>query len=139
MRLDKFLKLSRIIKRRTVSNDACDAGREGELIFRYIMQATKCKLPIKRLWLQSMTPAAIREAFAALRTDEQMLSLAEAARSRSEADWIVGISAPNSIHTNTPATMISPSTLNSAIFNTFFIVSKFPSGLFPYTVQQFLT
>ena len=55
------------------------------------MQATKNDKPIKRLWLQSMTPAAIREAFAHLRTDEEMQTLADAARSRSEADWLVGI------------------------------------------------
>ena len=71
--------------------NACDAGREGELIFRYIVQAAKAKQPVRRLWLQSMTPAAIREAFEQLRTDDEMLPLADAARSRSEADWLVGI------------------------------------------------
>src|SRR6185369_14866019 len=69
----------------------CDAGREGELIFRLIQQHSKSKHPVKRLWLQSMTPAAIREGFEQLRTDEQMLPLASAARCRSEADWLVGI------------------------------------------------
>ena len=85
--------LAKLIKRKDVSGliNACDAGREGELIFRYIVQATKTKLPIKRLWLQSMTPAAIREGFGHLRSDEEMQPLASAARSRSEADWIVGI------------------------------------------------
>ncbi|MDP1718670.1 MAG: DNA topoisomerase, partial [Burkholderiales bacterium] len=85
--------LAKLIKRKDVSGliNACDAGREGELIFRYIAQATKTKLPIKRLWLQSMTPAAIREGFGHLRSDEEMQPLASAARSRSEADWIVGI------------------------------------------------
>ncbi|MFZ3139014.1 DNA topoisomerase III, partial [Polaromonas sp.] len=71
--------------------NACDAGREGELIFRLIQQYAKAKHPVKRLWLQSMTPAAIRDGFAALRTDAQMLPLADAARCRSEADWLVGI------------------------------------------------
>jgi DNA topoisomerase III len=71
--------------------NACDAGREGELIFRLIQQYSKVKLPVSRLWLQSMTPQAIRDGFASLRTDQQMLPLADAARCRSEADWLVGI------------------------------------------------
>ena len=90
---DKLKSLSKLIHRKDIGEiiNACDAGREGELIFRYIMQATKARQPIKRLWLQSMTPAAIREAFANLRTDEEMQTLAAAAKSRSEADWLVGI------------------------------------------------
>ncbi len=71
--------------------NACDAGREGELIFRLIQQYSKVKLPVQRLWLQSMTPQAIRDGFGALRSDKQMLPLADAARCRSEADWLVGI------------------------------------------------
>ena len=88
----------RLIKRKDITEliNACDAGREGELIFRLIVQyagLTKGQLakPVKRLWLQSMTPAAIREGFEQLRTDKQMLPLADAARCRSEADWLVGI------------------------------------------------
>ena len=85
--------LARLIRRKDVDLliNACDAGREGELIFRLIVQYAKAKQPIKRLWLQSMTPAAIRDAFAQLREDRQMLPLADAARCRSEADWLVGI------------------------------------------------
>ncbi len=85
--------LARLIKRKDVTQliNACDAGREGELIFRYIAQHTSAKQPIRRLWLQSMTPAAIREAFEQLRTDADMRPLADAARCRSEADWLVGI------------------------------------------------
>jgi DNA topoisomerase-3 len=76
--------------------NACDAGREGELIFRLIVQYAygdkpQCDKPIQRLWLQSMTPQAIRDGFDKLRSDAQMLGLADAARSRSEADWLVGI------------------------------------------------
>ena len=75
--------------------NACDAGREGELIFRLIEQyaggAKPLGKPVNRLWLQSMTPQAIRDGFNALRTNEQMLPLADAARCRSEADWLVGI------------------------------------------------
>ena len=85
--------LARLLKRKDVAGviNACDAGREGELIFRLIMQYTKSKLPIQRLWLQSMTAESIREAFRQLRTDEDLQSLANAARCRSEADWLVGI------------------------------------------------
>ncbi|SPE25720.1 DNA topoisomerase [Burkholderiales bacterium] len=85
--------LTRLIKRKDVGAliNACDAGREGELIFRYIVQHAGAKQPIKRLWLQSMTPAAIREAFAGLRSDADMQPLADAARCRSEADWLIGI------------------------------------------------
>jgi DNA topoisomerase III len=83
----------RLVKRKDVSEliNACDAGREGELIFRLIQQHAKSKLPVKRLWLQSMTPQAIRDGFEHLRSDQQMLPLADAARCRSEADWLVGI------------------------------------------------
>ena len=89
-RLNAIVKLT---KRKDVGAivNACDAGREGELIFRLIQQYAKSKHPVKRLWLQSMTPAAIRDGFSALRTDQQMQGLADAARSRSEADWMVGI------------------------------------------------
>ncbi|MBC7547720.1 MAG: DNA topoisomerase III, partial [Polaromonas sp.] len=89
-RLNAIVKLT---KRKDVGSivNACDAGREGELIFRLIQQYAKSKHPVKRLWLQSMTPAAIRDGFGALRTDQQMQGLADAARSRSEADWMVGI------------------------------------------------
>ncbi len=89
-RLNAIVKLA---KRKDVSEliNACDAGREGELIFRLIQQHAKSKQPVKRLWLQSMTPAAIRDGFDHLRSDAQMLPLADAARCRSEADWLVGI------------------------------------------------
>jgi len=85
--------LNKLIKRKDVTGliNACDAGREGELIFRLIAQYTKAKQPVRRLWLQSMTPAAIRDGFANLRKDEDMLPLADAARCRSEADWLIGI------------------------------------------------
>ena len=85
--------LLRLIKRKDVGAliNACDAGREGELIFRYIAQHARSKKPIARLWLQSMTPAAIREGFEGLRPDRELLPLADAAKCRSEADWLVGI------------------------------------------------
>src|SRR5216110_819703 len=87
--------LRKLIRNREVSEiiNACDAGREGELIFRYIVQYVSTKKPIKRLWLQSMTSEAIRGGFARLRSDDEMQPLASAARSRNEADWLVGINA----------------------------------------------
>ena len=85
--------LVKLIKRKDVDAlvNACDAGREGELIFRNIVRHAKAKQPIKRLWLQSMTPDAIRDGFVRLREDDEMQPLADAALSRSEADWLVGI------------------------------------------------
>src|SRR5471032_840861 len=69
--------LTRLIKRKDVTGliNACDAGREGELIFRYIAQHAKTSKPISRLWLQSMTPSAIKDGFSHLRSDKQMLPL----------------------------------------------------------------
>jgi DNA topoisomerase-3 len=93
-RLNAVVKLA---KRKDVGQlvNACDAGREGELIFRLIEQyaggAKPLGKPVSRLWLQSMTPQAIRDGFGALRTNAQMQPLADAARCRSEADWLVGI------------------------------------------------
>ncbi|MCF8159679.1 MAG: DNA topoisomerase III [Polaromonas sp.] len=87
----------RLAKRKDVGQlvNACDAGREGELIFRLIEQyaggAKPLGKPVSRLWLQSMTPQAIRDGFQHLRTNQQMQPLADAARCRSEADWLVGI------------------------------------------------
>jgi DNA topoisomerase III len=85
--------LLRLMKRKDVAAfiNACDAGREGELIFRYLVQHAKAAKPIERLWLQSMTQQAIREGFSKLRPDKQLRPLADAAKSRSEADWLVGI------------------------------------------------
>lgn len=101
-RLNAVVKLA---KRKDVTDlvNACDAGREGELIFRLIEQYAfgsdgvgagkkpAPSKPVRRLWLQSMTPQAIRDGFDKLRSDKQMEGLAHAARSRSEADWLVGI------------------------------------------------
>ncbi|MEA2191894.1 MAG: topoisomerase [Solirubrobacteraceae bacterium] len=73
--------------------NACDAGREGELIFAYLYEKAAAKLPVKRLWLSSMTEQAMRDAFENLRDREEVRLLEAAARSRSEADWIVGMNA----------------------------------------------
>lgn len=90
---DRLKLLLKLLKRKDVTGviNACDAGREGELIFRYIMQHAGNKKPIQRLWLQSMTQGAIRDGFDGLRTDKSMLPLADAAVCRSESDWLVGI------------------------------------------------
>ena len=91
--------LKRLIKRKDVDAliNACDAGREGELIFRNLVKASGTAKPIRRLWLQSMTPEAIRSAFQRLRSDEEMRPLADAAVSRSEADWLVGINSTRAL------------------------------------------
>ena len=73
--------------------NACDAGREGELIFAYLYEKAKGKKPVRRLWLNSMTTAAMKDAFASLRPASEFELLRDAARSRSEADWIVGMNA----------------------------------------------
>jgi len=85
--------LTRLAKRKDVDGliNACDAGREGELIFNYIAQHTKTGKPVQRLWLQSMTPQAIRDGFTHLKRGEEMQGLADAAVCRSESDWLVGI------------------------------------------------
>ncbi len=85
--------LKKLMKRKDVTGliNACDAGREGELIFRYIVQFCGVEKPVQRLWMQSMTDGSIREAFAELRSDEEMRPLADAAYCRSESDWLVGI------------------------------------------------
>jgi DNA topoisomerase-3 len=73
--------------------NACDAGREGELIFAYIYEKAGSKLPVRRLWLNSMTNSAMKQAFASLRPGSELALLEQAARSRSESDWIVGMNA----------------------------------------------
>jgi DNA topoisomerase-3 len=85
--------LTRLIKRKDVDGliNACDAGREGELIFSYIVRHSKTSKPVQRLWLQSMTQAAIRDGFARLRDGAELNGLADAAVCRSESDWLVGI------------------------------------------------
>ncbi len=73
--------------------NACDAGREGELIFAYLYEKAGSKKPVERLWLSSMTESAMRDALENLRPASEFALLEEAARSRSEADWIVGMNA----------------------------------------------
>jgi len=96
---DRLAVVKRLLKKPEVTTviNACDAGREGELIFHNIIQLTGCKKPVKRLWLQSMTQGAIKEGFAHLRDDAEMQPLAAAAVCRSESDWLVGINSTRAL------------------------------------------
>src|SRR5438270_3913691 len=89
----RFNLLKRLMKREDVTEliNACDAGREGELIFRYLVKSAGIKKPVRRLWLQSMTKESILEAFQHWRADQEMIPLGQAAVCRSESDWLVGI------------------------------------------------
>jgi DNA topoisomerase-3 len=99
VRDERSKKQMNVVKRQLDRGDvelvvnACDAGREGELIFAYLYEKAGSRKPVKRLWLNSMTTEAIKNAFAALRPSGELAPLEEAARSRSEADWIVGMNA----------------------------------------------
>lgn len=95
----KLSSLKKLLARKDIDGviNACDAGREGELIFTYIYEITKCKLPRQRLWVSSMTPASILEAFASLKSQDEMESLQDAARCRSESDWLVGINGTRAV------------------------------------------
>lgn len=90
---DRLKLLTRLIKRKDVTGliNACDAGREGELIFNYIVQHAKSDKPVRRLWLQSMTAQAIRDGFAHLRAAQDVEGLRSAAICRAESDWLIGI------------------------------------------------
>lgn len=96
---NRLATLKKLLKRKDIDTviNACDAGREGELIFRNVIRAVGVSKPLRRLWLQSMTPDAIRGAFNRLRSDEEMRPLADAAVSRSEADWLVGINSTRAL------------------------------------------
>jgi len=96
---DRLGVVKKLLKRADVTLviNACDAGREGELIFHNIIQLVGSKKPVKRLWLQSMTQGAIKEGFASLREAEEMQPLAAAAVCRSESDWLVGINSTRAL------------------------------------------
>ena len=96
---DRYGQLKKLLARKDVTKviNACDAGREGELIFTYIYQLTGCKKPFERLWMSSMTNEGIKEAFKHLRSAESMQGLADAARCRSESDWLIGINGTRAI------------------------------------------
>lgn len=95
----KFAELKKLMARKDIGRviNACDAGREGELIFAYIYQLAGKKLPVERLWMSSMTPQAILDAFSSLRPGESLKPLEHAARSRSESDWLVGINGTRAV------------------------------------------
>ncbi|MDR1366985.1 MAG: DNA topoisomerase 3 [Puniceicoccales bacterium] len=95
----KFQELKKLMGRKDIDTiiNACDAGREGELIFTYIYELAGCKKTIQRLWLSSMTQEAIREGFRNLRPSSEMQNLQSAARCRSEADWLIGINGTRAV------------------------------------------
>jgi DNA topoisomerase III len=90
---DQFRVVRRILTSPEVEEVVCatDAGREGELIFRYIVEKAGCRKPVRRLWISSLTPEAIRAGFERLRDGRELEPLADAARGRSRADWLVGM------------------------------------------------
>lgn len=88
--------------------NACDAGREGELIFRYVYELAGCRLPVKRLWISSLTDEAVRAGFAGLRPGRELDALASAARCRSEADWLVGMNATRAVTVSARAVSSRP-------------------------------
>jgi DNA topoisomerase III len=96
---DRLYLLKKLAERPDVTEiiNACDAGREGELIFRNTMRWIGGKKPTRRLWLQSMTTDSIRAGFERLRSEQEMRPLADAARSRAESDWLVGINATRAL------------------------------------------
>ena len=96
---DRLYLLKKLAQRPDVTEiiNACDAGREGELIFRNTMRWIGGKKPTRRLWLQSMTADSIRAGFEHLRSEQEMRPLADAARSRAESDWLVGINATRAL------------------------------------------
>ena len=96
---DRLAQLKKLLARKDIARviNACDAGREGELIFTYLYQYARCKLPVQRAWMQTMTMEGIREAFQHLRDGEQMAPLSAAARCRSESDWLIGINGTRAI------------------------------------------
>jgi DNA topoisomerase-3 len=98
---DRFGTLKKLMKRKDVTNllNACDAGREGELIFTYLYELAECKKPFQRLWWSSMTKEAIKDAFKHPREAATMQRLQDAARCRSESDWLVGINGTRALTT----------------------------------------
>lgn len=96
---DRLSVVKKLLKRADITSviNACDAGREGELIFHNILQLTGVKKPVKRLWLQSMTADAIRQGFAHLREEKELKPLADAAICRAESDWLVGINSTRAL------------------------------------------
>jgi DNA topoisomerase-3 len=97
----QFAVVKSLMRSSTVTDvvNACDAGREGELIFAYLYELSRCKKPVRRLWVSSLTAEAIQDGFASLRDGPEMKPLEDAARSRGEADWIVGMNATRAYST----------------------------------------
>ena len=90
---EQFGIVKKLVQGRDVEYVVCatDAGREGELIFRFIYEAAGCRKPVRRLWISSLTPGAIKSGLLAMKDGSSYDSLAAAARGRAQADWLVGI------------------------------------------------
>src|SRR5215210_1481500 len=108
---EQFAVVERLLQDPSITEvvNACDAGREGELIFAYLYGLSRCKKPVSRLWISSLTPEAIREGFGSLRDGRSMKPLEDVARSRSEADWVVGMNATRaySVRFSRPGNVLS--------------------------------
>ncbi len=96
---DQLTAIQRLLRERRFDElvNACDAGREGELIFRYVYELAGCRLPVRRLWISSLTDEAVRRGFDSLRPGSEYDALGDAARCRSEADWLVGLNATRAV------------------------------------------
>jgi len=118
---EQFAIIKKLMRSSTVAEvvNACDAGREGELIFAYLYELSNCTKHVKRLWISSLTPEAIREGLASLRDGREMKSLEEAARSRGEADWIVGMNATRaySVKFSRPGNVLSVGRVQTPTLN----------------------
>jgi len=94
---DQYRVIERLLNEADEVVNACDAGREGELIFRYVAQLAGCSAPVLRLWVSSLTDEALRSGLASLRPGQEFDRLADAARSRAESDWLVGLNATRAL------------------------------------------
>src|SRR5688500_11715802 len=106
---DQFAVLKRLLRDAATEDvvNACDAGREGELIFRYVAELAGCRKPVLRLWVSSLTDEAIRQAWGRLRPAADFDRLGGAARSRAEADWLVGLNATRALTVRAGADLLS--------------------------------
>ncbi len=94
---DQFSVIAQLLGRAEDVVNACDAGREGELIFRWVMEMARCQAPVLRLWVSSLTDAAIQAGWSKLRPGSDFDRLGDAARCRSESDWLVGLNATRAL------------------------------------------
>ena len=96
---DRLRVLKKLLKNKNIQTiiNACDAGREGELIFRFVYELSGSQLPVQRLWVSSLTDSAIKKAWTSLREGTELDTLGDAARCRAESDWLVGLNATRAL------------------------------------------